>query len=613
MNQYRDLEQQIKAYADGQTPDLFDRLSEWEDRAETPIVLPLPRKRYALRTASLAACFVLLCGGLFVYLNRPKAAGLLAPQQSANMAGQAESGLLEEDDALEITDDCDDAGYDDIAPMEGSGDEAPTAGTPEAQQAAAPESAEPAPQAEDEPAVLLDEEMPLAGKGEAPDEGEPSGQAGEDLDSQETLPAQTEGLKFRSKGDSGEEAAASSAESGEDSAEMDPGYSFRPEKTEPETAREEEEGPMVSAASGMGSSGEQDGSQEKQEKSAPDEPAASPEPAGAAPKTAPGAETAGFGETADSTAPDEGTDLAQDSDVIFFPAGGNTQGAEDAMPKEETQGGEQLVDETNILRNLEAATSSKFAAQMMAPDTAPLAAEGEPAAPLSSPVSPEDGALAGEAVDGTAPPHKGEAPEARPDPAKELEAVLLETGVTKLAPAWLPDGFALERAYIISGDEPEDVKTGVAVYALPPAEEQEKADEPALDESGAPAENSEKNGLPATAENGTEPGAAVAQTVQPKKGEAGSGRAPARPSLVVSAKAQTEKLTVPVGEKWTVLAPGLEVLLHHEAQTDGDTVLQDEFTAVFTRDGYSYHVKGIFMEEESFLKAIRSIFEVPEA
>ena len=66
------------------------------------------------------------------------------------------------------------------------------------------------------------------------------------------------------------------------------------------------------------------------------------------------------------------------------------------MPKEETQGGEQLVDETNILRNLEAATSSKFAAQMMAPDTAPLAAEGEPAAPLSSPVSPEDGALAGE-------------------------------------------------------------------------------------------------------------------------------------------------------------------------------------------------------------------------
>lgn len=598
MNQYRDLEQQIKAYADGQTPDLFDRLSEWEDRAETPIVLPLPRKRYALRTASLAACFVLLCGGLFVYLNRPKASGLLAPQQSANMAGQAESGLLEEDDALEITDDCDDAGYDDIAPMEGSGDEAPTAGTPEAQQAVAPESAEPAPQAEDEPAVLLDEEMPLAGKGEAPDEGEPSGQAEKDLDSQETLPAQTEGLKFRSKGDS---------------AEMDPGYSFRPEKTEPETAREEEEGPMVSAASGKGSSGEQDGSQKKQEKSAPDEPAASPEPAGAAPKTAPGAETAGFGETADSTAPDEGTDLAQDSDVIFFPAGGNTQDAEDALPKEEPQGGEQLVDETNILRNLEAATSSKFAAQMMAPDTAPLAAEGEPAAPLSSPVSPEDGALAGEAVDGTAPPHKGEAPEARPDPAKELEAVLLETGVTKLAPAWLPDGFALERAYIISGDEPEDVKTGVAVYALSPAEEQEKADEPALDESGVSAENSEKNGLPATAEKGTEPGEAVAQTVQPKEGEVGSGKAPAQPSLVVSAKAQTEKLTVPVGEKWTVLAPGLEVLLHHEAQTDGDTVLQDEFTAVFTREGYSYHVKGTFMEEESFLKAIRSIFEVPEA
>ena len=58
MNQYRDLEQQIKAYADGQTPDLFDRLSEWEDRAETPIALPLPRKRYVLRAAKIGRAHV---------------------------------------------------------------------------------------------------------------------------------------------------------------------------------------------------------------------------------------------------------------------------------------------------------------------------------------------------------------------------------------------------------------------------------------------------------------------------------------------------------------------------------------------------------------------------
>lgn len=302
-------------------------------------------------------------------------------------------------------------------------------------------------------------------------------------------------------------------------------------------------------------------------------------------------------ETAEDSAPADGVAAAQDGGMMLFSAGANSQDAEGSSPAEEPQGAERLVDETTILRSLETVTPARFAASA-ARDAAPLAAEGEPASPeIQAP--PESGVPAGD-PDGTASPPEGAAPEAqpKPDPAKELETVLVETGLTHLALNWMPEGFALEKAYTVSGDEPEDVKTGVAMYALAPEGEQ-KAGESAEDAAQAETADAPKTEA-AAAEDGDSP-------------KAPEEKCPPRPSLTVSAKAQTETMVLPAGEEWTVLFHDQKALVKHEIQMDGNTVLRDEFTAVFTRNGYRYEVRGTSMSQEDFFLAVQSIFWTPQA
>lgn len=604
MNQYRDLEQQIKAYADGQTPDLFDRLSEWEDRAQAPIVLPLPRKSHALRAVSLAACFVLLCGGLFVYLNRPKTDGLIAaPQQSALTAGQAEDERAE-DDAVEIVEDCAD---EDI--LEDDWDEAVDNDEALIEDGADAELESAAPALPEEPAVQSEENgLPEEEGDSLLDEAliEPESAP----EPEEAPSAQTGGAKLRSPSEYGQEAAASSAEPGEGSAEMDPGDSFRPKKAEEDADAVEEEddaapqlpsgGSADGAVSGNAAQGQAAQTEQAASKSsapAIDEPAVA---LAAAPDAEADGKADSGAEETDNSTPDAGTAAAQEKGAAASSAGEAAQAADSLPEGAPAQGGEQLVRETNILRNFEMVMPSQFAAQMAAPEEeAPQAAEGEPAAPELAQAPPESGLPAGELPDGEAAPES----QPKPDPAKELEAVLLETGVTKLAPAWLPEGFVLEKAYVVSGDEPEDVKTGVAVYGLPPAPEETAKKEAAEDsaESDAPAADSDAG----------KPTAEQEQETPPKEADK---TPPPLPSLTISVKAREKEITLPAGEEWTVLFHDQRALVKHEIQAEGDTVLRNEFTAVFTRNGYLYVVKGTAMEQEDFYLAIQSIFwKQPEA
>lgn len=533
-----ELEKQIKAYADAQTPDLFDRLSEWEDRAEEPVVIPLPRRRYTARIASLAACFVLLCGGLFVYLNRPDTSSLIAAQDM-NQAEDIVEDIAEDDEAI---DDCLDE-----AILEDDQD----SGIPEPQDDVFLEDEESAPLEQPEPTALPEAAAPAAGG-----ETEPQN----DDAALEPPTTGTGGLVPRAAAGNEQEAAASSAESGEDSAEITPERSVRTEgdaTAEPVRTETTDQTPASQQASKTTDEPAPLSDDTTVTEEAPDLPVE-----GESSEDSP-VETAEAEDAPDNAAAAQN----EDGGVMALSSAGEDQEA--ALPESDALSGEQLVGETNILRSIEV-FPSQFTAQMFS--AAPQAAE--------APVFSEDGAAAlGGMPDAQTPP----AAQTPPDPAKELETVLLETGAPHLVPTWLPEGFVLEKAYTVSGDEPEDAKTGVVVYAVAPPEKK-----------------------PEETADGAEKKTENAETALPPEG-------PPKPSLTISVKAQAQKQTVPAGEKWTVLAPGLEVLLHHETLLEGDTVIRDEFTALLTRDGYFYMVKGLAMEEESFLKAVRSIFETVES